>query len=200
MISDTISKNTDSMGKLMYAAEDGYFVVFSKEGNVQYTFTCRDEFFSATNENTNVVGFHCNNLDIKAINHFFEEYIESKLGLKESIVFHGSSIQNLVVIELPKFWCEHIVRRSLFSLFLRCAAIFYKTDFNQAIDDYSLARVVKEQVSFFLEGNIFPTFKAWRSGSNGFVREFNGLSKQDLAKKLTAFEVKNESFFMQEKA
>lgn len=198
MISEQISKITDTNGRVGYLNPNavGFLVTFDGNGNISVIYTCRDQFLAGTTEKTDVAGFLSPGVDIQVLNNFFEE-IETKLNLSEKVIFHASTIPNLIVVEIPNFWREHIARRSLFSLFLRAGAIYYKTSFENAIESYPLANSIKPAIDFFLDGNIFPTFTKWKPNGNGFVTEFSGItSKEELNKKLNCFQIKSADYFM----
>lgn len=195
MISNEISQIKDGYGKLEYCKhEGGFFVAFESGGIINSFYSCRDQFFGVFEEKTSIIGFYLfPGLNINQLNGFFEQ-IENKLNLEEKIIFHPSSIDNLVVIEVPNFWREHMVKRSLFTLFLRCGSVYYKGNVNNAIESYSLANSVKHAIEHFLDGNIFPTFNKWKNNI-GFVNEFYGMPTKELFSKFQAFQVKPAQHF-----
>jgi hypothetical protein len=203
MISQQISKITDKNNRLGYADSKGlgFFTVFNTDGDITYVCTCRDQFLASTSEKTDVAGFHFPNINIQSLNNFIEE-IEEKLKLEEKMIFHTSTIKDLIVFEIPSFWRNHICNRSLLSLFIRAGVVYYNSTFENAITAYPLANSVKPAIDFFLEGNIFPTFTKWKG--NGFVSEFAGITTpQELSNKLSLyepikFEVKKAEYFTQQ--
>lgn len=202
MISEKVSTITDTKNKMGYASgkEQGSFIILDDKGDIYNLMTCRDSFLNNTTDKTEVAGFHFPGIDIRSLNNFFEE-IEEKLVLEERTVFHASTINDVVVFEIPLFWREHVCKRSLFNLFLRCGAVFYKTTVDNALESYPLANQHKAAVDYFLDGNVFPTFTTWAQYKNGFCSEFNGLTTpEQLSKKLIAFQVKSAEHFMQQVA
>lgn len=197
MISTKVSKNTDSKNCLAYACKEGMFTAFDDNGNISYGYSCREQFAAVFHEGTKAIGFYYAGMDIKAINHFFEEFVDARLEIN-SVILHLSTINNLLVIEVDEFWRKDFIRRSLFTLLLRCAVVFNRNTLNESLDAYYLAKDVKEAVNHFLDGNIFlsKTFDKWQIG-NGFVSEFKGRPNTELRDKMSFMEVKPAEHFLQ---
>lgn len=195
MISDKLSQVQDPNNVCGYKYKEGTFLLFNDLGSISFNHNCRDVLLTRMNEETRVLGFFSSSppIDINSINHFFEEFIEQKLGIKESVIFHLSNIPDLIVVEIGQFWRENIVRRSLFSLFLRCAALYKLNTLDESIQNYPTARTAKNAINYFLEGNIIPLFDKWSPYKNGFVTEFADDTPKDLEKKLTWIKLEKKS-------
>ncbi len=159
MISRKILQIQDGYGNMGYSYAMGTFFTMD---NLQkcYTFPakkCRVEFDWQFKSHIKYIGFNCLDLDIIKVNKVFRE-IEKKLKLTKRTKFYRTQYQNVMILELPKFWTNHHTNRSLITLLLRAVAVYYKTDFNQAITDYELAAKVKMAINHFLEGNTESTF------------------------------------------
>ena len=128
-----------------------------------YVFTCRESLEhylrSPAITPNNLIGFHYIRngipaLDIKIINNFFLE-LEEKLNLtgEQKTVFCRTNIDSVIMCEVPDFWNENSLKRNMFSLFLRCAAVYNKGNIKDSIKNYPLAYSIYSVIMWFLEGN-----------------------------------------------
>lgn len=154
--------------KIIKDIDDSYLNYFRNEKSgvfisvrhkyIDHVFTCREEALSIFYDNNNVsFAFYVPKLNINKINLFFS-IIEKKLKIKNSIKFSFINDENLVYIELGQFWEESIIRFDFFTLFLRCAAVYFKgnaADFDNSLKRYKLSAKIKHVIDYFLEGNIW---------------------------------------------
>lgn len=110
------------------------------------------------------LGFKCDikpkNL-LKRINSFFNKY-EKLLKIKERTIFYPQpkGKENFLIMKVSPWWSENTTRASLFSLFLRLAAVYYlENNLDKAIEKYDLANRTKLAIKYFLAGNTVPTYK-----------------------------------------
>ena len=153
-----------------------------------YVFACREslEHYLHSPEITpnNLIGFNYQNtiggvpvfLNIKAVNDFFLE-LEKQLNLKEEqrTVFCRTNKDNVIMCEVPDFWNENPLKRNMFSLFLRCAAVYNKGNIKDSIRNYPLAYSINDVIMWFLEGNTkFTNMGNWKQKGICFTVEYIG--------------------------
>ncbi len=181
-----LSKKTLKLNRGYLDAEDdeydgGYFFTYDPKtlypNNIA---SCREEFFGSFGKNTKWIGFITPVLNIKLLNKFFTK-IENQLKIKKQTVFYHSNLKGAVIIEVADFWLENQCRRSLFTLLLRCGAVYFKNDFDKAINSYNLAKATKNAIHYFLAGNVNPTFT---DIEGGFYSKFQSLKGNNLARLL----------------
>ena len=161
--------------------------------NIKSYMRCRVELaWEWTSDKDTFIGFRKTGLNVKSVREFWA-HIESRLGHRAAITIHDMTPvhlygKDMIIIELPMFWRRNSTVRSLFSLLLRCSAVYYKGNFDEAINSYALARKVKDAINLFLSGRIKPTYKRLRrmdeEGYTGFVAEFQGLTNEEICAKL----------------
>ena len=161
MILKKIIKLKDNIGIFesgdMYGNKEGYYLLLNKR-EIDYYFVCREEVeeeFHYHYEKTRGLAFHLEKIDIINIDRFFNYIYKAAKIPGPPIKFSLTNLDDVIHIEIPKFWQENRVIFSLFTLFLRCAAIYYKGDFNKAIINYKLASKIKKTISYFMKGNIY---------------------------------------------
>lgn len=172
--------------------EGEFFTYNPKTGSAgDETFSCREGFEYYLNNNTHWVGFIYDNLDIKKLNSFFVK-IENQLKIKEKTTFYHASCQEndkgydhsdySTIINVSPFWMTDTVKRGFFTLFLRCGAVFYKNNIEEAINEYDLASDVKTHIFWFLSGNT-----EFKGKSIGYGTLVNALSHMDSFELSTSF-------------
>lgn len=170
------------------------FMTLTKLSDAEYSTyayrACREGFAELFHDKlTHVVYNHHakqGGMDIKLATAFWRE-IEKKLGLKESVI-HECNKPNTLIIEVDPWWSINSTRRSFFTLFLRCACVHYKGDFDAAFKAYSLAAPIIPAITHFLNGNTTPTYDTYelgdRNGYKGVYAKFIGKSQEDINKLL----------------
>lgn len=182
MISTTILpfvENTSMMTLVYYANTDkGAFFVYDKSGKTYKSnrmHQCREiaagsSFFGEVGSKW---GFYYPKLDIALVNEFF---VIVKKRLRASgvnmdsarITFYPTNMLDssgktiATVIEPSPFWRESSVRIEMFTLFLRCAAVYYpqsKGDFEKALASYDLLMTARSAVDLFLKGHVHCAFR-----------------------------------------
>jgi len=169
----------------------GYFMMLDDNSRIIHLCTCRENFASFLKPEIKRIAWHSKNLGeegIKKVNQFFmrREAKLRKAGIEiQEIVIYKTDIPNFIVLEIDPFWMQNIITQAIFTLFLRCAAIFYpKTahggNFEEALQAYPLAAQVVPAIMFFLEGNIHPTKMAFDPNTMGitgarFVSRFSNV-------------------------
>lgn len=189
------------------SGQKGTFFAFDPQTNkVRFLYRCRVEFamyaggYHNSAYNFKWIGFKQENMDIGGI-HEFLSIVEEKLNLKIRSEIHPMACrvtENNVVkrekkgilIKLSPFWTDgdNFVKMSLFTLFLRCGAMYYKDNFEKALLDYDLASKVIPAINHFLAGNTKTTLNTWvtpfrENGGMyyGFVGEFQDRTKKELS-------------------
>ena len=120
---------------------------------------CRESFSSYFNSSTIKIGFIYKNLDIQNLNEFFIE-VEKILGLEHNpTIFYRTQVPWIVVVTPSSWWKANYFRRQMFSMFLRCAGVYYKnknTVFNESIESalssYKLTKRIKTLIKLFFNG------------------------------------------------
>lgn len=134
-----------------YSSETGAFFIYNQNnGAVGSIRNCREEFAGYFGNSTRFVGFSFRNTNIKLLNEFFKT-IEKKISKKQT-VFYATNVKGVIICEPAPFWRISAFRRGLFTLFLRCGAVYYKEDFDEALERYGLTRAVKPMVYRFIAG------------------------------------------------
>lgn len=190
MISTEILPISDIYGNLAYGTKNGLFFVYEpSSARIHSIYQCRDSFGYRW-KRARYVGFKTLRIDTKSVGAFFTK-IETKLGVApdDQTVIHMTDMAGALILHVSPFWMVNETRRSVFTLMLRMAAVYYKGDINKAIKAYPLARSVGAAVRWFLDGAIKPTYKRLTArdigGARGFVAEVSGLrTKAQLATKL----------------
>lgn len=151
-------------------------------------FKCRVEFEMYQNGNEEFVGI-TNVKNIKLLNSFWTR-IEKKLNLKEKTVIFNTNYNNVVILKVPLFWRENKLRKSIFTLLLRCGSFYFENGDNtiDAFNKYDLTSKCIPAIQHFLKGNVkqnFPEFtKKSADGYGGFVAEFSNRTQEELNKML----------------
>jgi len=176
-----ISKETLHLKSVApYGYNQGAFFTYSiKTNQGGACFTCRESFGYSFNKNTRFVGFNKTGIDIEKIDKFFRNR-EIKLNIpeEERIVIYNTNVVNCIILEISPFWASSAVRRGMFTLFLRAAAVYYANandNFVAALEAYDLARQVIPAILHFMDGYTVQTVKSlgvggWEAG--GFVNYF----------------------------
>jgi hypothetical protein len=195
MISDKILKinNPDSLNK--YELFEGEFFIYTgKTIEFNSVDSCRELFSENFNSKTKYVGFHHSFLDIKKIDRFFtrrEEKLKDQIPENKRTIIYKTDIENTLVLEISPFWRKNLVCRAMFTLLLRCACVYYENNFNDAIENYNLASLIKPTINHFLEGNTIPTFK--HIPDESVVEFFNGADNEFINQKLVKPKTNNKN-------
>lgn len=150
----------------LYYKNSGVFISTNKDFNeISYVATCRESFMcidirkAFNSPQAEYIAFFCPDINIEKVDEFFVT-IKKKIKLKEKVKFHRASFDgtlnnSLIYIQVPPFWRVNGFRRALFTLFLRCAALFYKegVTFERALQSYNLAVSCLPMLNYFFEGN-----------------------------------------------
>lgn len=155
----------------------GYFFNFFPETlKLTNISSCRESFRNGWSGQTSFVGFISNDPKLAArVSDFFER-VETMLKVKGRSVVHTiEGVSNVVVVEMVPFWIETSMRREVFTLFYRYAALHHqKTDKEFSWSRYELARMTNSALNYFLSG-----FTGCSSGfaASGWVNATNGASE-----------------------
>ena len=152
-----------------YTEGEGSFCTVGSSFVCGYIFYCREEFANVFKKSTKYICFNQSKLNIVKLSEFFDN-IHKNLKLKP-MIFHPTNRHDTTLIEVPLFWRENFVRRSIFTLLLR-SGTFYKKGIEPAIKSYHLSAKCSNALSFFLKGNIVNAFRRWPDYQLGFVDSF----------------------------
>lgn len=124
-------------------------------------------------------------LDIPKINVFFAA-VSSKLGIPEPVFYH-TQLAGTMILDVPEFWRTSLAAESVFTLLLRCAAVYYDPSkgvdtVSKAIRAYPLANNVWKAVERFLDGytNLVGTAIS-PMNAIGFVKVMNDKNDSQIA-------------------
>ena len=116
----------------------------------------------------------------KNIATFFNK-LEELLNIKNKSEFGPTQRTTVMYIKASRWWIKNPMRRSLFTIFLRCSAFFSieKNNFYNAMycDEYALK--TKDAISCFLDGNTVYIGKKL-----GWLNQFENLKDKDIYKLL----------------
>ena len=116
----------------------------------------------------------------KGIAAFFNQ-LEELLNIKNKSEFGPTQRKTVMYIRPSKWWTKNPMRRSLFTIFLRCAGYYSieKDNFYLAIfcDDYALR--TRTALSWFLDGNTVYTGK-----KTGWLKQFEKIKVEEINKLL----------------
>jgi hypothetical protein len=134
---------------------------------------------------TAYIGFAGAQLNVQKLNAFFQ-IIEDRLNLPDNkrTKFFVCNKSFIVICKVSTFWRENSLRRQFFTMFLRCGAIYFKRDFDVALEKYTLTKATKNAILFFLEGNTFPKDNTEYVGYRGIIYYLGNKSDNVIHKKL----------------
>jgi hypothetical protein len=166
MLSSKILKIKNHLYINPYNSTSGQFFIYdTKFSIIDGIHSCRELFSEFFTCKTEYVGFTFSNhkdININKVVKFFE-YIERRLKNQipsnKTTIVYSTNIKNVIILKISPFWRENNVRRAMFTLFLRCACVHYKTSFKAAIINYALAYSIQPTINYFLKGNTIPTFR-----------------------------------------
>lgn len=122
----------------------------------------------------------------------FIEKVESKLNLVEKTYFKKTKHNNIVWLQPSAFWIANYVRRSFFTMALRCGTQYrrMKDNFHEAMcKHYRITKETVPAIKRFLDGHTFYTKPDPTSNNQGWhalFTDFNSapLQEKDLKKTL----------------
>lgn len=145
----------------------GMFFVADRNGkcNQNSVAACRETFSIYFNGRTKYVGFSYGFGKLENIAEFFE-IIENKLGLKKKSVFYETD-KVAFLVDFSPFWKKDSLTRGFATMFLRCAALYYKQSFykantiESALSKYHLTQgsKIKSVINWFFNGHTKPDKK-----------------------------------------
>lgn len=152
---------TGVMDNFKYSYSSGLFIAIKNKTELFYATTCREGFAHYFNENTTHCCFYATKVDLIKVGEFFG-LVEKRLKLKkkeDKIIIYPTKFDSILgkafIVEIPKFWSCTSFRRGVFTLFLRCATIYYNGDKNLegAFSRYNLASGILPMLQRFLSGH-----------------------------------------------
>lgn len=145
---------------------------------------CRDVFQDAPNHEIFGKGMWFCHGSAKAENICeFVERIESKLELDEKTYFKKTKFTHIVWLQPSTFWVNNFVRRSFFTLVLRCGMRYkrMKDNFNAAMyNHYKIAKETTPAIKRFLNGYTWYTKDEPASNSNGWHYLFTDFNSKPI--------------------
>lgn len=149
---------------------------------------CREEFFKIFNENQKGLFFsHELNEDVK-IKNFIEKteeiLIYGGLQIFERSVFLPTNLNFASWIEPSRFWMNCFMKRSLFTILLRCSLNYDGKNYEEALFSLEHTRKTKLAIKRFFYGftNYSPTCKMIKN--KGWVSVFKNKNKDQICKYL----------------
>jgi len=125
---------------------------------VPYFVSCRDKLQSVPTELLKTGMFFSHPVGAnfgKAVAAFIHKIETQKLTITEITFFKHTDQQDVLWLKPSPFWLENPIKRSLFSLLLRCG-IYYNTTnkdaFEVAINSQDYSRITKPAIDRFLSG------------------------------------------------
>jgi hypothetical protein len=196
MISQEVIKVKEVMGYAGitgYDASPGSFFIMQARDEIHKThssvYTCREQVASGTSSDSKHLGFKIAKANIERVNQFFLDIRERLDRPLVPTFYKTSNNPNFYVVYIPPFWRKTACHRGFFTMFLRCAFLYYdgkkgKSDnaLDNALYQYNYCLNIKGAIEAFFEGFTVPTFTDAELG-NGVVSKFSNLSKAD-AKRL----------------
>lgn len=185
MINKEVLKITKGTDVLRYSYRPGRFFVLKKRSEIDgFHSSCR-EIFQTYFKGGNFIGMggfdNKTKSTVNDVNKFWEN-IEDKLGLtgKDKIQIYsvdaGPNVKGPVfVVKVPKFWDKHPLRKSLFTLLLRCSIAYNRGNLSKSISSYALARRARSGIMRFLDGYT----KISRNYGYGFVQDIGNKSSAE---------------------
>lgn len=139
--------------------------------------SCRELFSNSFTDKNVYIGFACGLMDIQKLNDFFQ-VVEDRLNLPQNqrTVFFRCDKSYIVICQVPTFWRKNILRRQLFTFFLRAGGVYGKEGYNGALKKYQLAQGMRTFINQFFKGLTFQklTSNIKIAGSFGIVYHFKG--------------------------
>jgi hypothetical protein len=149
---------------------------------------CAENFYSCRE------GFHRNNRILSSllfshslgegqkIAHFIRK-TEKKLGLKKFTQCGPTNVPSISWFKINPFWNKNPLRKTLFTILLRCGRRFspQHNNFKTALDSNSYILETRPAVDYFFKGNTIPTRKCQRSW-RGWFRSFHNKTMADVKK------------------
>jgi hypothetical protein len=143
--------------------DEGEHPIRDKNGNIRYfpcvSWThCRDKFQDVPNHSLMDHGmWFCHTQNQKHNVCDFIERIESRIDKKRPLTrskFYETTYENILWVKMSPFWIYDFVRRSFFTLALRCGQKYRrsKNNFDQAMYGYKLSAETKPAIKRFLDG------------------------------------------------
>lgn len=173
----------------------GFFFAHNpSDGATAYVNTCRERFASNWKIPSALwVGFGGVVCDLNKVREFFAD-VEGTIGLKTHSVFHETDSRHHFICEPSPFWFRYWLRRQVFTMLLRCAALFYKGERSRgdALLMYGLTKNTINAIGVFISGMTTPIGypQRWQNSRNpvdlavGFFDRFQGAEVDYVLKEL----------------
>lgn len=154
-----------------YDLSVGSFGYIKKSGltNIIQFGSCRDSFQATPNNQIENGFLFCHHAERSYDVACFITKIENMLGIQNS-VFCMTTFPNLTWIKMSPWWLTMEIRKSFFSMMLKCSIqYFYKSDnFEDALASSQYVRETRSAVNKFLAGYTFYEFKPLNDADHWF--------------------------------
>ena len=178
---------TNPQNITQYSSSEGIFYAIVDGRIVSYA-TCRDslerrcqEFIGKLNANMTgevlQIGIKLQGITPEKLKAFWKPMFK-KLGKDSVVLFHTCNYSDTIIVNTRKFWMQHQISRSIFSMLLRASAVY--PNFNEASKNYYLLRDTLPALQHFLNGNTKATFQC-ENYNRSFYFYFANEKKPDLA-------------------
>jgi uncharacterized C2H2 Zn-finger protein len=181
ILDETYEVRTGWFGYMQFDDEDGW------KPEVQWTH-CRDIFQDISDYSIEEKGmwFCCRPENIENVCVFIDR-VEKKINIKNRSVFKRTPYPNVLWIQPSLFWINDYIRRSFFTLCLRCGMQYRrsKDNFDHAMyEHYEISKQTKPAIKRFLSGYTFYTYEDPDKITHGWKYLFKGVSGIKLKKLL----------------
>lgn len=177
---------------------------YALDGESLVWHSCREDFSKVFNKNS--IGLYFSHADKSENISSFIERTEDILisaanhNISKSLFFE-TNFKFALWIEPSNFWMECPVKRSLFTLLLRCGSFYNFDNYEKALFSLDYCKITKPAIQRFLYG--FTQFKfeneIFEGIGKGWVSYFANQSIEIVCEKLTKpTSVSNTSFFIGE--
>lgn len=192
-----LSVNAQNADLTYYRIQGVFFTFDTTTKRCDNYESCRELFGEEFKRGVKWIGYTAIHATIERISEFFD-LISSRLSLpiEDRITFYRTSVDRVIILQVPYWWRCTQLRRELLTLFLRSAAEHFKTGtVEDAFSRYNLLKRknVRFGVERFLNGytvlhknvRLVRTFDTWDTEDRlGFCDTMNGMTEAQIERNL----------------
>lgn len=144
----------------VYSESDGLFYTLSSRKHFLNEECCR-ELFHYCWRSQEYIAFSTEST--KSADRFnqFIDFVENRLKLKErTLVYKIPERLSVFIIKVPLFWRKCAYKRQIYTLFLRCGALYNTRNINnlrsfkRVLQKYHLTRAITIPLMYFMSGHV----------------------------------------------